>query len=82
LRARRPGRIVRAFPNTNLIAERTDIPTLADQHDPGEQWLACAVLASPNAAQFASHWDAPPPWTESILEDMKKNLSRPLAGGA
>lgn len=35
-------------PNTNLCHSRTVVPTLRGTHEPGEQWFASAVLASPD----------------------------------
>ncbi|CAG0937390.1 hypothetical protein TFLX_06319 [Thermoflexales bacterium] len=57
---RRVGRVLRVDPNTNLLHPRTVLPTLIDEHPPGEYWLACAVLAEPEAADWAKHWERPP----------------------
>ena len=56
----RNGRILRVDPNTNLLAPRTVLPTLLDQHDPGEHWLACAVLAEPDVDDWNKAWEQPP----------------------
>jgi hypothetical protein len=57
----RQGQVVRLDPNTNLLHPRTVLPTLTAQHEPGEHWLACAVLADTDAAQWASDWQKVPP---------------------
>jgi hypothetical protein len=67
LKMQRAGRVLRVFPNTNLLVPRTVIPTLIGQHAPGEHWLACAVLAAPAPAVVEAIWAAPPPWPESIV---------------
>ena len=56
----RDGRILRLDPNTNLLAPRTVLPTLVAQHDPGEHWLACAVLADPDVVRWQKAWEQPP----------------------
>lgn len=56
----RMGQVVRVDPNTNLLFPRTVLPTLTAQHVPGEHWLACAVLADPDADQWAQDWGHPP----------------------
>ncbi|MBK8900562.1 MAG: DUF2264 domain-containing protein [Anaerolineaceae bacterium] len=56
----RDGRILRVDPNTNLLAPRTVLPTLVAQHDPGEHWLACAVLAEPGVDDWNKAWEQPP----------------------
>lgn len=60
LLGQRTGLVVRADPNTNLLVPRTVLPTLTAQHDPGEHWLVCAVLADPDADQWARDWEAVP----------------------
>ncbi|MFF3437476.1 DUF2264 domain-containing protein [Streptosporangium sp. NPDC002721] len=40
----RAGELVRPLPGTNVVVPRTVIPTLRGEHEPGEHWLACAVL--------------------------------------
>ena len=57
---RRVGRVLRVDPNTNLLHPRTVLPTLLDEHPPGDYWLACAVLAEPDVADWAKHWERPP----------------------
>jgi hypothetical protein len=66
LQGQRTGQVVRVFPNTNLLAPRTVIPSLADRHAPGEHLLACAVLASPDANAADAAWSTPPPPHDSI----------------
>jgi hypothetical protein len=60
LNGQRTGRIVRADPNTNLLAPRTVIPTLLGEHTPGDHWLVCAVLADPDGEKWESSWNTPP----------------------
>lgn len=61
LDGQREGRVVRAHPNTNLVAPRTVLPTLLGEHGPGEHRLRCAVLAvSGDIGDRRSAWDAPP----------------------
>lgn len=48
----REGTVVRAAPNSNLMAARTLIPTLQGRHRPGEHWLACAVAGVPGEAKL------------------------------
>ncbi|MCC6974050.1 MAG: DUF2264 domain-containing protein [Anaerolineae bacterium] len=60
LLGKRMGQVVRCDPNTNLLYPRTVLPTLTAQHDPGEHWLACAVLAEPDADQWALAWEHVP----------------------
>ncbi len=54
--AKRAGQVVRVDPNSNLLAPRTVIPTLCVRLDPGEHWLACAVLADPDGDAWARAW--------------------------
>jgi hypothetical protein len=66
----RSASILRADPNTNLLAQRTVIPQLTAQHAPGEHWLACAVLAEPDSAAFNAGWEnvpALPNWLAEML---------------
>lgn len=56
----REGRVVRLDPNTNLIASRTVLPVLVASLDPGEHWLACAVLADPDGDAWARAWPQTP----------------------
>ena len=48
LRGARPGHVVRAAPNTNLLYPRTVFPRLAGEVPEGETWLATAVFAVPD----------------------------------
>lgn len=71
LLGRRQGRVLRVDPNTNLLRPRTVLPTLVAEHTPGEHWLACAVLADPDAAAWAAAWEQPPalpPWCTQLFE--------------
>ena len=54
LRQRRVGEVVRAAPNTNLMAPRTVIPTLRARHNAGKHWLACVVLGRPGDSDAAT----------------------------
>ncbi|GAA3599475.1 DUF2264 domain-containing protein [Nonomuraea rosea] len=56
----RDGRVILTEPNTNLINPGTVLPTLVARHDPGEHWLACAVLADPDGDAWRSAWAQPP----------------------
>jgi hypothetical protein len=67
LKMGRAGRVLRVFPNTNLLVPRTVIPTLLGRHAPGEHWLGCAVLASPDSATVETAWTSPPPWPDTIV---------------
>lgn len=61
LTGNRQGEAQFADPNTNLLYQRTVIPTLLGNHPPGEHWLACAVLAMPEAATVTVKiWNEPP----------------------
>ena len=57
----RSGRLVRAFPGTNVLVPRTLIPTLTGTHEPGEHWLACAILGTAELPP-ATDWPEPPTW--------------------
>jgi hypothetical protein len=59
-KATRHGEIVRAEPNTNLLYPRTLIPTLIGLQEPGEYWLACAVIAVPGSTSPDRYWRFPP----------------------
>lgn len=59
LDGRRDGEVVRALPNTNVMAARTLIPMLLAPLPAGQTRLVCAVLALP-ADQSPAAWDAPP----------------------
>ncbi|MBL6455324.1 DUF2264 domain-containing protein [Belnapia sp. T6] len=66
----RSGQVVRALPNTNLMAPRTLIPTLRGTLSPGRIVLRCAVLALPEGEAnlpeglppLARLADGPLPW--------------------
>jgi hypothetical protein len=60
LAGQRAGQVLRADPNTNLLASRTVLPLLLGQHAPGEHWLACAVLGLPQANGWQERWEQPP----------------------
>ncbi|MGH8777271.1 MAG: DUF2264 domain-containing protein [Jiangellaceae bacterium] len=67
LDGRRVGLVVRAYPNTNLLAPRTALPTLLAEHAPGEHWLLCAVLGLPDPHGWEEFWNSPP---EQVLHDI------------
>jgi len=54
----RDGAAVDQDPNTNLVAPRTVVPTLLDEHDPGSHWMATGVTAA--SPDGDARWDAPP----------------------
>jgi hypothetical protein len=56
----RDGCVILTEPNTNLITPRTALPALVARHEPGEHWLACAVLADPDGDAWRSAWAHPP----------------------
>lgn len=56
----RSGEVVIAAPNTNLLHQRTVIPTLLGVHDPGEHWLVCAVAAVTSGERWNDAWRSPP----------------------
>jgi hypothetical protein len=60
LLGQRSGRVLRVDPNTNLLTPRTVLPTLIAEHPPGEHWLACAVLATPDADGWERDWNEVP----------------------
>ncbi len=60
LNGQRTGSVVRADPNTNLLAPRTVIPTLLSEYVAGEYWLVCAVLADPDGDKWETAWNNPP----------------------
>ncbi len=71
LQGLRTGRVLRADPNTNLLASRTVLPTLLGQHTPGEYWLVCAVLADPDGNAWSAAWEqtpALPTWLKLMCE--------------
>lgn len=49
--------IVSGEPNTNLVHPRTVVPTLRETYEPGEHWIAAAVMASPDST---ADWDPLP----------------------
>jgi hypothetical protein len=67
LYGRRRGELVVEDPNTNIVATRSAVPTLASSHRPGVFWLGCGVLALASqddgvqwlrrAPQFRKHSD-------------------------
>ncbi|WP_198664367.1 DUF2264 domain-containing protein [Jiangella endophytica] len=57
----RAGRVLDPEPGTNLIMPLTALPLLLGEHEPGEHWLACAVLADTDAEAWSLAWDAGPP---------------------
>ncbi|MCX7708422.1 MAG: DUF2264 domain-containing protein [Clostridia bacterium] len=56
---RRPE-IIRAEPNTNLMAPRTYIPTLKGRLEPGAHVMACAVLGEGSGQSESNAWNKPP----------------------
>ncbi|MEV6108246.1 DUF2264 domain-containing protein [Streptomyces sp. NPDC051940] len=56
----RTGEVVRPCANTNVLRPRTLLPTLRARHEPGEHWLACAVLGTRDGAAFTEVWSLPP----------------------
>ncbi|MFI6454957.1 DUF2264 domain-containing protein [Streptosporangium amethystogenes] len=63
----RSGELVLPLPGTNVIVPRTVIPTLRGEHEPGEHWLACAVLglSGPHSSDPAPSGTGPAPsWPE------------------
>lgn len=69
----RQGRLVVALPGTNVLARRTLIPTLVAEHEPGEHWLACAVLGLAGAP---GGWPAAP-----AVPDLTALLAADTPGG-
>jgi hypothetical protein len=60
LQKQRQGKVIVADPNTNLLHPRTVIPTLLGEHEPGEYWLICAVIAETNLTSCDALWNDPP----------------------
>ena len=58
LRTSREGEIAGQDPNTNVVAPRTVVPTLVDEHDPGTHWLVTAATAATTGGEAA--WNSPP----------------------
>jgi hypothetical protein len=56
----RTGGVLVVAPNTNVITERTVLPTLIGQHAAGEHWLACAVAAVTDPSRWERMWAACP----------------------
>lgn len=56
----RLGKIVVAAPNTNLLYPQSLIPSLVGPIQPGETWLACAVLGQPPSSCGEYAWASPP----------------------
>nr|WP_248910367.1 hypothetical protein [Halocatena marina] len=56
--ANRTGDSVEPTPNTDLRNQRTIVPLLSGQHDPGEHWIATAVFGSTNPTD--ERWSDPP----------------------
>jgi hypothetical protein len=52
----RMGKIVIANPNANIMHTHTLIPTLRGNHEKGEAWLGCAVLAHPDPGKGETLW--------------------------
>lgn len=70
LRGSRTPSILRADPNTNLLYQRTVIPLLSGELEPGTHMLACFVLAEPNIDTFRAEWDDQPElplWVRDLL---------------
>lgn len=44
----RPGQIVIASPNANIMHPRVVVPTLLSEHNTGESWIGCLVHADPD----------------------------------
>ncbi|MER5642902.1 DUF2264 domain-containing protein [Streptosporangium sp. NPDC002524] len=59
LGATRAGELVRPLPGTNVVVPRTVIPTLRGEHEPGEHWLACAVLGLSGSSPSGSGLSGP-----------------------
>jgi hypothetical protein len=78
LSGQRTGQVIRVDPNTNLLVPRTVLPILLTQHEPGEHWLACAVLAEPDINDWQAAWAQPPQlpeWIKAIIEGKQSNES-------
>ncbi len=56
----RAGGVIRAMPNTNVLFPRTAVPVLQGQLEPGEHWLACAVLGTTDEESWARAWPEVP----------------------
>jgi len=72
LLGQRDGQNVHTEPNSNLIAQRTLLPTLINQLDAGEHWLACAVLASTNLQYWQQMWEQIPDLPDFIVAMMPR----------
>ncbi|HLQ72229.1 MAG TPA: DUF2264 domain-containing protein [Bacillota bacterium] len=54
-------KMIRTAPNTNMIHSNvSEIPTLTNDLDIGEHWLAAAVYAHTDKELFNEHWNTPP----------------------
>jgi uncharacterized protein DUF2264 len=60
LQGQRQGKVVVADPNTNLLHQRTVIPSLLSEHEPGEHWLVCAVACETDLANCEAQWQQQP----------------------
>lgn len=57
----RDGQIHFPHPNTNLLSPRTAIPSLVGKYQPGEHWLACAVLGLAGLGEnYSNIWKTSP----------------------
>lgn len=61
----RAGQVVSADPNTNLLYQRTVIPTLLSEYQPGEHILICAVCAGPATSDPTPFWNDLPEVTRT-----------------
>jgi hypothetical protein len=60
LAGKRPGQIINAEPNSNLLAPRTLIPSLQTWHAAGDYWLTSAVLGLIAPKHAEKLWRRPP----------------------
>lgn len=76
----RKGRALRTDANSNLIVARAVLPTLLDEHVPGEKniWLVTAVFALPSVGEnegavagWSAEWEKRPQVPEEIAALMK-----------
>lgn len=56
----RQGKMIYPEPNTNLLHPHTLLPTLSGELEPGEHWLAAAVLGTGLLTDGKSVWNQPP----------------------
>jgi hypothetical protein len=66
--------VVQEEPNTNLVHSRTVVPTLRETYEPGEHWIAAAVMASPDNT---ADWD---PLPELAATDEGVTIETPTGG--